>query len=66
MVLLPQAGSTFVARMLTIVTTLKSQQRNVLEFLTQAVVAAREDKQAPSLLPEIATSSDEEDLFKAA
>lgn len=36
-----QAGSAFVARMLTVVTTLKSQQRNVLEFLTQAVVAAR-------------------------
>ena len=52
-----QAGSIFVARMLTVVTTLKSQQRNVLEFLTQAVFAAREDKQAPSLLPEIATSS---------
>ena len=61
-----QAGSTFVARMLTVVTTLNSQQRNVLEFLTQAVVAAREDKHAPSLLPEIATSSDEEELFKAA
>lgn len=29
-----QAGSTFVARVLTVVTTLKSQQRNVLEFLT--------------------------------
>jgi len=52
--------------MLTVVTTLNSQQRNVLEFLTQAVVAAREDKHAPSLLPEIATSSDEEELFKAA
>ncbi len=61
-----QAGSAFVARMLTVVTTLKSQQRNVLAFLTQAVLAAREDKQAPSLLPEIATSSSEEDLFKAA
>ncbi len=61
-----QTGSAFVARMLTVVTTLKSQQRNVLAFLTQAVLAAREDKQAPSLLPEIATSSSEEDLFKAA
>jgi len=46
-----QAGSTFVARMLTVVTTLKSQQRNVLQFLTQAVIAAREDKEVPSLLP---------------
>ena len=71
-----QTGSAFVARMLTVVTSLKSQQRNVLEFLTQAVVAAREDKQAPSLLPCVsyhsvdspcsASGNDEEDLLKAA
>lgn len=60
------AGSAFVARMLTVVTTLKSQKRNVLEFLTQAVVAAREGKQAPSLLPQVGVCSDEEDLLKAA
>jgi transposase len=36
-----KTGSVFVARMLTVVTTLKSQKRNVLEFMTQAVVAAR-------------------------
>ncbi|OLT58599.1 IS66 family transposase [Moorena bouillonii] len=46
-----QAGSAFVARMLTVVTTLKSQQRNVLEFLTNAINAARAGKPAPSLLP---------------
>jgi hypothetical protein len=40
LVLAPQAGSAFVARMLTVLTTLKSQKRNVLEFMTQAVVAA--------------------------
>lgn len=61
-----QAGSTFVARMLSVVMTLKSQQRNVLEFLTSAVVAARVGKPAPSLLPEVATSSAQEDLLKAA
>ena len=61
-----RAGSTFVARMLSVVTTLKSQQRNVLEFLTSAVVAARVGKPAPSLLPEVATSSAQEDLLKAA
>lgn len=48
-----KAGSTFVARMLTVVTTLKSQQRNILEFITTAVTNAREGKSAPSLLPEI-------------
>lgn len=51
------AGSAFVARMLTVVTTLKSQQRNILEFLTYAVVAAREGQPAPSLLPEVTTHS---------
>ena len=55
-----------VARMLTVVTTLKSQQHNILEFLTSAVVATRFGKPAPSLLPEVATSCDQEDLFKAA
>ena len=60
-----QTGSTFVARMLTVVTTLKSQQRNVLEFLAQAVVAAREGKQAPCLLPQVGICSEEEDLLKA-
>jgi len=47
-----QAGSVFVARMLTVVTTLHSQNRNVLEYLSQAVEAAREGKSAPSLLPD--------------
>jgi len=36
-----QAGSVFVARMLTVVTTLHSQNRNVLEYLSQACQAAR-------------------------
>jgi len=45
-----QAGSVFVARMLTVVTTLHS--RNVLEYLSQACQAAREGKSAPSLLPD--------------
>lgn len=66
LVLAPQAGSAFVQRMLTVVTTLKSQQRNVLEFLTQAVAAARSGQPSPSLLPEVITDSDREDLLKAA
>jgi len=45
-----QAG-VFVARMLTVVTTLHSQNRNVLEYLSQACQAAREAN-PPSLLPD--------------
>lgn len=61
-----QAGSAFVARMLTVAMTLKSQQRNILEFMTQAVIAAREAQRSPSLLPEVATSSNDSELLKAA
>lgn len=60
------AGSAFVARMLTVVTTLKSQQRNILEFMTQAAIAAPEGKPAPSLPPEVTTSSDDSDLLSPA
>ncbi|MBE9080541.1 IS66 family transposase [Romeria aff. gracilis LEGE 07310] len=52
-----QAGSEFVARMLTVVASLNAQQRNVLAFLTQACRAARNDQLPPSLLPEPAVSS---------
>jgi transposase len=45
------AGSEFVARMLTVVLTLRSQQRSVLDYLRQACRAAREGVSAPSLLP---------------
>ena len=45
------AGSLFVARMLTVVTTLRRQQRNVLEYLTEACQAKRQGRLAPSLLP---------------
>ena len=47
-----EAGSQFVARMLTVITTLKVQGRDVLEFLTQACKAARFGKPMPSLLPQ--------------
>jgi len=47
-----EAGSQFVARMLTVITTLKVQQRDVLEFLTQACKAARFGEPMPSLLPQ--------------
>jgi len=44
-------GSRFVASMMTVVATLKQQQRNVLEYLTTACEAALHDAPAPSLLP---------------
>lgn len=46
-----EAGSEFVARMLTVIMTLRLQKRNVLEYLTQACQAARKGQAAPSLLP---------------
>jgi transposase len=44
-------GSRFVERILTVVTTLKSQGRNVLEFLTASCEASLGRCTAPSLLP---------------
>ncbi|KFE68568.1 Mobile element protein [Hyalangium minutum] len=46
-----ERGSRFVERILTVVTTLKQQRRNPLEFLTQALWAYRRGLPAPSLLP---------------
>lgn len=45
------AGSQFVGRILTAVTTLRQQRRNVVDYLTDACVAAICKKPAPSLLP---------------
>jgi hypothetical protein len=47
-----EAGSLFVARMLTVVTSLRSQNRNVLEFMTEAILASRRGTSSPSLLPQ--------------
>ena len=44
-------GSRFVERMLTVVATLKQQQRNVLEYLTASCVALLRAEPGPSLLP---------------
>ncbi|MEW6737273.1 MAG: IS66 family transposase [Acidobacteriota bacterium] len=44
-------GSLFVARILTVVMTLRAQNRNVLDYFVQACQAAREGKAAPSILP---------------
>lgn len=46
-----EAGSLFVSRMLTVVTTLRSQNRPVLDDLVEACRAARQGQSAPSLLP---------------
>jgi transposase len=46
-----ERGSRFVERILTVVTTLKQQKRNPLEFLTAALRAYRRGLPPPSLLP---------------
>jgi transposase len=46
-----EAGSVFVERILTTVLTLRQQNRDVLDFLTQACHARNCDASAPSLLP---------------
>jgi transposase len=46
-----ERGSRFIERILTVVTTLKQQQRNPLEFLTAALGAYRRGLPPPSLLP---------------
>jgi hypothetical protein len=46
-----EAGSLFVSRMLTVVTSLRTQNRPVLEYLVQACRASRQGQTAPSLLP---------------
>ena len=46
-----EEGSRFVESMMTVVSTLKQQQRNVLAYLTAACEAALRGEAAPSLLP---------------
>jgi transposase len=46
-----EAGSRFVASMLTVVSTLQQQQRNIFAYLTAACAAALHGEAAPSLLP---------------
>jgi transposase len=47
-----QAGSLFVSRMLTAVASLRTQKRNILEFMTQSFQATRDGISPPSLLPQ--------------
>jgi len=46
------AGSVFVARLLTVVTTLRQQERDVLDYLTDACAAHHTGAAPPSLLPQ--------------
>jgi transposase len=52
-----EEGSRVVESMMTVVATLKQQQRNVLEYLTEACDAALRGDAAPSLLPANAQKS---------
>lgn len=60
------SGSQFVARMLTVILTLRAQQRHVLEYLTSACQAARQGLSAPSLLPDLSLLEQEQHLAIAA
>lgn len=44
-------GSRFVERMLTVIASCRSQGRNILAFLADAIAAARQGTPAPSLIP---------------
>jgi transposase len=46
-----ETGSRFVERMMTVVSTLKQQKRNLPGYLTQACEAANDGRPAPTLLP---------------
>ncbi len=52
-----EAGSRFVERVLTTVTTLRQQGREVLDYLTEACAAAIQGEAPPSLLPIYVASS---------
>ena len=47
-----QRGSQFVARLMTVTSSLKAQGRNILDFLTHACLAARTGQSPPALIPQ--------------
>ncbi len=59
-------GSQFVARMLTVMLTLRAQQRPVLEYLTAACQAVRHGLPAPPLLPNLSLLEPEQHFAIAA
>jgi len=50
-----ETGSRFVERIMTVVSTLKQQKRNLLDYLTEACEAANYGRAAPSLMPALFT-----------
>ena len=60
-----RAGSDFAERMLTVVASLRQQQRHVLQYVTATCQAALHDQLPPSLLP-VAESAPSVNLRKAA
>lgn len=46
-----ETGSRFVERIMTVVSALKQQKRNLLDYLTEACESANDGRPAPSLLP---------------
>jgi len=50
-----ETGSRFVERIMTVVSTLKQQKRNLLDYLTEACEAANYGRAAPSLMPVLFT-----------
>ena len=47
-----ERGIRFVERMLTVVASCRTQSRDVMDFLTQAITAYSSQAQKPSLLPQ--------------
>jgi transposase len=60
-----RAGSDFVERMLTVVATLRQQQRHILQYVTATCQAALHNQSPPSLLP-VSESALSMNLRKAA
>lgn len=52
-----RAGSDFAERMLTVIATLRQQQRNILDYVTTACEAVLHHQRAPSLLPLLEATS---------
>jgi transposase len=59
-------GSIFVARIFTVVMTLRSQNKNILDFLVDSCQAFRNGTSAPSLLPDISLTQSNTQLSLAA
>ena len=51
------------ARMLTVVSSLRSQNRSVLEFIRETITAHRQGISTPSLIPTAINSEDREDAI---